>query len=433
MQAVKRYYKYILTFCIAAMLLMGLLVAAAMIPRSAIKENVRESATYLCEGKLFGTVIKDAEGSKIDRYADSILLAIAYQYDSKKPLSSVMWSSYYYTDYQNENKNLLDAVTNDYGANQQYLRYWHGSNAIVRPLLVAFNLKQIYILNGILMGVLVILLMTVFIRQRAYPPAIGVFAGLVMTAFWFVPMSLEYTWTFLLMLIVSIAGAHLAFKGKYGHMGILFLLSGMVTNYLDFLTTETLTLTVPLLLILWIKQRQSCNDSFKSLFKLLLKNTAAWAFGYVGMWLLKWLIASIVLGENVMPYVSSHIGERLGGDLGIEPGKYIFGALSKNLGCLFPFGYGTIGTFTGIALIMLAVYTGYVYHVDNIDKKSIILYVLPGLIPYIRYAVLHNHSYLHCFFTYRAQLATVLAIVLILEKLTDGRWPINANGRKRKS
>ena len=36
------------------------------------------------------------------------------------------------------------------------------------------------------------------------------------------------------------------------------------------------------------------------------------------------------------------------------------------------------------------------------------------IIPYIRYIVLHNHSYVHSFFTYRAQMATIIAVVLIV-------------------
>lgn len=115
------------------------------------------------------------------------------------------------------------------------------------------------------------------------------------------------------------------------------------------------------------------------------KLTLVWGFGYVGMWVMKWVMASLILGENVMPYVTEHIGERLYGDIGVSQLTYICG-----------------------------------WH--------ILMYMLPGLVPYIRYLVLHNHSYLHCFFTYRAQMATVLAIVLILEEVVDWRWL--AHGRK---
>lgn len=432
MQTVKHGLKYIVLFSGTLIVLTGMLVLAALIPRSAIKDNVRESADYLCRGELFGTAIDGVEGSRIDRYADSILLAIAYQYDADQPLRSVMWSAYYYEEYQNENQNLLEAVTNGYGPNQQYMRYWHGSNAIVRPLLTVFSLQQIYVLNGVLMALLALWLLALLLRKKAYVPAAGVLASLIATAFWFVPMSLEYTWTYLLMLGMSICGVKLALRGKWHRMGAFFLIGGMLTNYMDFLTTETLTLTVPLLLLLWMNGNKGEIPSARDQIKFAGKAALAWGCGYIGMWGMKWALAGVVLHENMMPYVLQHIGERLGSGTGVGLWRYLAGAVWNNIRCLFPLGYGVVGSIAGLALLLAAAYVGYVYRKKDIDKKCIFLYLFIGLIPYIRYVVLHNHSYLHCFFTYRAQMATVLAIVLILEGLTDRRLLLHGHTGKRK-
>lgn len=409
----KNIIKYILTFFSVTFLLTILLVLSAMIPQTAIKAHVEESARYLCEGELFDRVVEYVEGSEIDRYSDSILLGIAYQYDSSKPLASVMESGYYHRDYCNENENLLAAVTDNHEANQQYIRYWHGSNAIVRPMLVFFNLKQIYVVNGIFLVLLIIGLFATLLCKHFYIPAMGVAAGLIMTSVWFVPFSLEYTWTYLIMLVMSIIGVRLIYHKNYKVVGVFFLISGMLTSYMDFLTTETLTLTVPLLLMLWVKDKQKGHEEMKDSIKFAVKSIVTWAFGYMGMWMMKWLLASIVLSENVMPYVSEHIEERIGGNIGIGPVRYILGSVWNNIKCLFPFEYGMIGALTGIVLVLFVIYIGYVYHGNHIDKKQVLLYVLIGLIPYIRYMVLHNHSYLHCFFTYRAQMATILAALLI--------------------
>ena len=420
-----------IAFIITVILLTGILVLCAKIPQSAIRENVQESAEYLCQGELFGMLAEGINSSTIDRYADSILLAIAYQYDSEHPLQSVMESSYYFIEYQNENKNLLDAVTHGYGPNQQYLRYWHGSIAIVRPLLLFFNLQQIYVLNACVLAALVIGLMAVLLRNKAYVPCIGVAAGLVITAFWYVPFSLEYTWNYLLMLLLSIIGVRLAFRGMWERMGLFFLIGGMVTNYLDFLTTETLTLLVPLLLILWVDVHGNEGSTFPQLFRKAGKAAAVWGCGYVGMWVSKWILASCVLQENVLPYVSGHIGERLGGDIGIGLWQYITGAIMNNVKCLFPLEYGVTGLLIGMGILLFAVYIGYVYHKKNICKERIFIYILVALIPYVRYIVLHNHSYLHYFFTYRAQMATIVAIVFVLEELIEWRWLVHADAGRR--
>ena len=405
--------RYPAAFVLTVALLTVLLVLSAMIPKSAIRENVLESAQFLWEGPLFGTAVEGIEGSRIDRYADSILLGIAWQYDGNRPFGSVMESSYYYRDDQNENQNLLDAVTQNLSANQQYLRYWHGSIVFLRPLLCVFSLPQIYALHGLVLAALAIWLLAVLCRKRAFVPAFGVVLGLMMTASWFVPLSLEYTWCYLVMLAGSIVAVKLAVSEQWQYLGLFFLFSGMVTNYLDFLTTETLTLLVPLLLVLWLGKDKT------ALRPVAVKGVLAWGCGYVGMWITKWLLAAAVLGENVLPFVMNHVQERLGGDLGLGLGQYMAGAVLRNIRCLFPLEYGTLGVLTMLALVVFGSYVGYVHQKKTVRWDHVLLFALLGLVPYVRYLVLHNHAWLHCFFTYRAQLSTVLAVVMILEELTD--------------
>ena len=71
------------------------LILVALIPREAIEENMLSSAKMLTEGERFGLAVEGLECSRIDRYADAILLNIAWSYDSEQPLRSVMLSSYY--------------------------------------------------------------------------------------------------------------------------------------------------------------------------------------------------------------------------------------------------------------------------------------------------------------------------------------------------
>ena len=78
-----------------------------------------------------------------------------------------------------------------------------------------------------------------------------------------------------------------------------------------------------------------------------------------------------------------------------------------------------VGVIGFIALILFALYVGFVYRQDRVDRGFIVLATIIALVPYVRYLVLHNHSYIHCFFTFRAQAATVMAIVLIIARFTQ--------------
>lgn len=427
MQTLRHALKHIVVFLLVVALLTALLVLSACIPQFAIRENMLESAQFLCEGELFGAVVDGVESSKIDRYADSILLGIAWQYDSTDPLQSVMLSSYYHTKTQNENENLLDAVTENLAPNQQYLRYWHGSNVLVRLLLIVCSIEQIYLLNGIAMAVLIVWLLAELCRRKYYIPACGIGLGLVLTASWFVPLSLEYTWTYLVMLLGSIAAVKLACVGKWKHMGVFFLLNGMLTNYLDFLTTETLTLLVPLLLVLWLDLNVR-RQAMRSVAVNAGRAALTWLLGYGGMWVTKWILASLVFGENVLPYVTGHVRQRIGSG-GLQ---LMLSTVVRNVECLFPLEYGTVGMMAATGLLLMLIYVGYVYHKDRINKSWILLLFVIGAVPYVRYLVLSNHAYLHCFFTYRAQMATVVAIVMILDELTEWRWLIYGTARKAK-
>ena len=75
-------------------------------------------------------------------------------------------------------------------------------------------------------------------------------------------------------------------------------------------------------------------------------------------------------------------------------------------------------------VIVLPVATGRVSIRNNINKPNMLLYAVLGMIPYIRYLVLCNHSFVHFFFTYRAQATSILALCFIVFELVEPRKAI---------
>lgn len=418
----------IAAFAVSALVLAAALILVALIPQESIYDNMLSSAEYLRDGELFGDAIDGINGSRIDRYADSILLGIAWQYDKSHPFISVMRSAFYSTPLKNENYNLYDAVAGGLGANEQYIRYWHGSIAVVRPLLLIFDLKGIYIFNSVILAGLLIVFGIITIRDRAYVPFAAMLCGLLFTQAVFVPLSLEYTWTFMLMFIFSISAYKLARAEKRKSYGCLFVISGVATAYFDFLTTETICLTIPLLLILWVEGRAADK---KVLWRTAVKAALCWGAAFVGMWVLKWGLASLILKENVMSYVTGHVQERLGGEIGLSLGSYLSSAVIRNVLCLFPAEYGNAGIIAAIMLVLGICYVLYVYRKDTVNKDKILLYGAIALVPYIRYLVLHNHAYLHYFFTYRAQMCMIMSVGLIIHETADIRLPGKRHKNKR--
>ena len=369
-------------------------------------------------------MIPGVESSQNHLYADAITVNIAYHLSDGSPLESVMWARYYWQD-GDVNTSLRTAVQNHLGAETQYLRYWHGSAAVVRLLHIFLNIRLIYWLHAVMIVGLLAALLVLLINNRMYIEAAAFGFSMIMVSVWFVPFCLEYTWTFLCMLVTSLIGIKMVLKGKSNLLGILFLITGMVTVYLDFLSTETLTLVIPLLLILCVMEKQKGNTSeHGNPWIISLKNSILWAIGYVGMWVLKWLIASAILHENVLPYVESHIGDRMSG---INPAGslagYIAGAILRNVKCLLPFDYGMTGA--AILLVIIAIFVVLPVVMDKvtvrnvINKKIIALYLLVGGIPILRFAVLRSHSWYHRSFTFRALAGTILAVCLIITEIIE--------------
>lgn len=391
-----------------------LLTCSAMIPREQIAENIHTSALYLCEKEPFFHLTEKDKASRIDRHADAILLNIAYCYDHTAPFASAMRSSYYFDPYRNENDNLLCCVTENVAPTLEYMRYWHGSLAFLRPLFLVFDLSQIYVLNMLVLTLLTAIAFWTVKKEYGIGTGICFFVACIMSAVWYVPFSLEY----MSMFVIAFGAVPFAIRlqHKYENSAIpFFLVLGSLTAYADFLTTETLTFTLPLILYL-LKQKEK-----KILF--CIKTGISWLFGYGFTWSFKWVLYSIVFQTNGLSDALSSTAERTGGEASASMNllQQINGAMLRNMRCLFPFSL--LDDKTGFVLpVLLLVLSGMLFYVIKKQKHLpdlVPVLFLISLVPFVRFAVLSNHSYIHYFFTFRAQLSGLFCLLLIFYHGTD--------------
>lgn len=419
--------KYVSVFLAVILIMLLVLTGVSLIPTAAIQQKSEESAEYLLQkdthfynfidGSLGKSPYRAWDCSKVDQIADAILLSIAYYIDPDHPMESALWANYYdgredtASNLRTMNESYLRTVRGEAAANKQYLRYWHGSLIIVRPLLTFLNLQQMKVVQGIVIAALLVVLLSLLLKYRLKAEAICFSIAMIAVSIWFVPLSLEYTWTFILMLIGSIIAVQLVKTGRDHRLGLLFFLLGMATAYFDFLTTETLTVLVPLLLIVRIGDRDKA-------WKLAGKYLLLWGIAYVATWAAKWAVASIILKENVLPYVRWGAWNDLVVFEKTPALQVILRGLLYNLTMLFPIGYRIIGGVVFFLLVFLfvfiPVYKGDVTLKKDINRKRILLYFLIGIIVIVRFVALRNHVMFHYFFTYRAQAATVLALCFIV-------------------
>ncbi len=406
-QYVANAIKYMIIILLITAIQLGLLISVAFIPRHAIQKNINKSADYLLERDVFFYLNKGDIASCIDRYADAILLNIAYNYDREHPLTSVMSSSYYFTANANENENLKVAVTKQPDTTTDYVRYWHGSNVIIRPLLIFLDIQHIYILNAILLITLLAITFILINRYFHIGTALCFAISMIMVSPWYVPFSLEYTWTILLMLIACICILQLKDKPSF-LLTVFFLVVGSFTAYFDFLTTETLTLMLPLTLLLCYRHHIAQLPDLKTGMRLSFSMALSWLIGYTSAWIMKWTFASVILQKNVFLSSMEQAQYRINGTTESVNGiSRCISAIMRNIACLFPFSLlknNGAALFIIIMIILMSVY--YVTKKRTGCYLSTLFFLL-ALIPYVRFFFLSNHSYIHYFFTYRALLTTV--------------------------
>lgn len=405
------------------------LVCVSVIPRSLIREKSKESADYLMiRNEHFYNVFGEdqvlgnpcfGDCSKVDQIADAILLSIAYHIDPEHPLETVLIDRYYRGSLNNSmNESFARSVEEEVAPDTVYLRYWHGSLIFVRPLLMFFSLGQMKIFHGAVIGILLVIIFAMLIRRGYLSEAISFGISMGVVSIWFVPLSLEYTWMFLLALVVSAFAIRFTDSVENEErIYLFFLLTGMFTSYLDFLTTETLTLLLPLLLMVRIRSRKGT-----CLWKTALGCCMLWGIGYVVTWVSKWLLVFLVLGINPIPFIQGNFFTHLGVHDGLGAMEQIIESFQRNLSMLFPFGYGKIGaivfTVSAAAGIFLLIKNNARIK-KNINWQLILLYGMLGLIVYVRYAVIRHHGWFHYFFTYRAQASVILAICFISLELVE--------------
>lgn len=428
----RRIMNGIICFASTLLICMSLLFAVcALIPQSGIRQGCLDSEAYFSANEGFPLLFEKNLGSRLDNYADAALINVIYNVDSARPLYTMIAAPYYRIEGNDIRADLHSAVVDGLAPNNEYARYWHGSQVLLRPLLTFTSVTGCRMILFVLLLALNAVLAYLLIRQRALRPLLIYIASLLVVQFWMTAFTLEYVMTFLVTAGVCIAAAvcvrrDLPAEIFRQRMTCIFIVSGAVTCFLDFLTTETISFTVPFLLVMML-HKESGRDrlSLKKTLSLLFKWGAAWLAAYAAMFLVKWILVLLVLGKEAFFGVFSSAAYRIDRSVaapGSAASSTVFTSrlpmmLARNIGCLFPVSSQLTVTFIllttlGILLLLGAIF--YLFRGKRVDGAFIAGQLLTGCIPYLRFLALSSHAHDHYFFTYRAQIAPVMALLAVM-------------------
>ena len=433
----KNILKCIGAFFITIAALWVLLILTSLIPNGKIRTNMFGSAEQYNGADPFYQ--SAGRNTVTDNYADVILLNVLWNIKSDDAFVSSLDTKYYdgddgVTD-RGENYGLFSAVFEDTPPNTDYSRYWHGSVIFIRPLMLLGDVRVVK-LAGIIFTLLFLIIDCIMLIKRGQKfGAAALVISFAAVQMYNIRLSLEYMPTVLICLGMLPFFVSLEKRGDVP-LFVLSVICGTMTAFFDFLTTETLTILIPIIIIMMIRKNEGRFEGFKRELATSAKCGVSWVCAYLCTFLVKWTAASIVTGENKFTAAIFSAEVRVNGEAEeLSPVMQMIFAPLANISAMFG-GYERVSPANIIAglFITAAISAGIFFIFRRGEKGSgkgfARLMLVLGFVPYLRYIVLNNHSYLHEFFTYRAQAASVLALMGAVWFYTFGAPLPEKKGRK---
>lgn len=419
------------TFVLTACICLLFMIVSASIPQKAIEENARKSAEYFYETPLFQMSAGDLQNFKKDNYADCISAGIAYHLEGENPYIAVLSADCDRVEGENVNISFYRRMQGEEVTTESYSRYWHGSAGLIRILYLFMDIQTMrYVVTTVGLVLHMLLILCLMRRKQVALGIIYGFAFLLVNGV-FALECLEYAFVFILVPIASLFLLHKKIGQDPVKVQLTFIVIGVLTAFFDFLTTETLTFTIPFTIyyIMVYNIKMSETDRRKN-WLMFLRSGASWVVGYGGMFLLKWILVALALGKDAWKEALSSATERMVGEVSLtldtagEKADWIEriqGIATRNLGCLYwgnsDMQVVTVVIITLVVATVLAVFW-YLARKEKVRMPGAGVLAVVALIPYVRFLLLSNHSYIHYFFTYRAQMVTVLIILYLIYATT---------------
>ena len=387
-------------------ILFCVLLSINKLPKNLILNNLIKNVRYYegMEDRYY--LVKNLPQSNHDVVTDCLVFNIISNIDSQNSLVSTVAAKYYVTD-NTYSEDLKSTVLNEKGTNASYSRYFHGYMIVYRFLLLFMSINEIKIFMFLLATSLFLYFSYLCIKKRLKKVTVSMLISFFICMLPFSFNTIGHVFPY----FIALLGCIVIICNKNRNTELLFLILGISVAFFDFLSVETLTLTLPLLCLIVKHQEENTALSLKT-FTIININ---WLLGYIMTFLYKWLLNFLVLG---IKYTEISISKGL--DEIISSAKLGSG-ISLNINMLFPY-VNSSAISLGIYLLLLSALAifCYLFHKKDCNKYNTIGYLIfIFFIPYIRYFLLSNHGVFHYFFTYRAQISSLICIFLIIEYTMD--------------
>ena len=353
-----------------------------------------------------------------DHYADRILLGVArYMGEGETALVAALDTKYYDGDGVGEHYGLYASLTQGKAPNTEYHRYWHGSAAVVRLLHLVTDASGIKTMGLVLLLLLIAALVAWLLVRRYFDVALALLLSLAAVGVLGVRLSLEYQPAPLVAFVAAPLYLWAERKSVAALVGLSVAVGASIC-FFDFLTTETLTIVLPLALVTAVRAKRPPDLGATRPWVLCVTCGGAWGLSYAATFAAKWGLVSAVTGKNACSGAILSAAERVGGKVhaidGAEP-KSLLSSLTANLSAMLGSTSRVDYATTWICLafgVMLVLSFWFLFRKAGKNREAVLALALLALVAPARLLILNNHSFLHNFFTYRALASTLFSALM---------------------
>ena len=402
-----------ITFVISVVLGVALLAASyALVPTSKIQERLAIDWPALEQNWGFQTYPYVPNGAT-DSATDYHMLAIAAFDEYQDPLRAAMEAPFNVDKEDIQQINHLKASLHlaEVDHTATYTRYWHGYLVPLKLELFFMGYYSVLFYNGAALLALVVAVALLLHKRGLGLLTVPLLLAMVLSGPLNVSLTMElYGCAYLTLITLALV---LVLGERIDPVaGTFFLGVGIVVNYVDFLTYPIVTLGIPLMVYALMPH----SSRYRFTIRRTLMVCACWAIGYAGMWVAKWAVGSLILGQNLFEDALSQATVRMS-----SSADHIITEASKHISYLDVLGaeWGRmLGTYPAMAcaalvVIGLAVLTFLRRETVRQNAARIRPAILPlaicTIMPFVWAFALKNHSYMHSYFTFRMFAPTVAA------------------------
>lgn len=294
-----------------------------------------------------------------------------------------------------------------------YARYWHGYQLILRPMMLVTSYIRIRYINMFVMLILLGLVFAEIKEKINTKSAVAFMMSMASVYIIIVPMSMQYNSAFVVMLCsMYLILRHYNPTSENNKLAEIFFIIGMMINFFDLLTAPIITLGMPLIVVLLMNIKSLGSSAFKRNFSSVFKYSSLWTIGYSLTWASKWIIASVILKRNVIQDAVTSILIRTEGTEQYPLNRVQMMKRNVENLLLHADTRKIMITFAFILLIAAVMFVLFGKRFE--ETRNILPIILVSIFPYIWFNVLANHSQIHYWFTYRDQVITVFGVLISL-------------------